>query len=169
MLTASTSTVVGIFQDPAEAAAAFLALRQAGFPEKSLALASRQRHDAFRKIRVDLQEAGTKGAAVGALAGGGVGFAAGVAAGAALIPGANLVLLGGLVGIALLGAAAGAAVGTFAGPFVAMGLSEADAEKHAQYLEQGKTVIVVRAGDRHDEARDLLVKYGAYDESMSTD
>jgi len=157
---------VGIFQDPDQAVAAFLALRQAGFPEKTIALAARQRHEAFRKVRVDLQEAATKGAAVGALAGGGIGVAAG--AGAALIPGVGPVLLGGLVGLALLGGAAGAAVGTFAGPFIAMGLSEADAKKHAEDVEKGKTVVVVRAEDRQDEARDILVEHGAYDESMST-
>ena len=49
-----------------------------------------------------------------------------------------------------------------------MGFSEAEAREHARHLEQGKTLILVHTPDRKEEARSIMVKHGAYDESMST-
>src|SRR6516165_8680664 len=132
----STPLVVGIFQEPAQAAKAVRELLQAGFKRKDIGLAAREWHGAFDEVRVDLQQEATEGAVAGAIAGGGVGAAAGLTA-AALVPGAAAVLLGGWLGAAFLGAATGAAVGTFAGPFLAMGLSKPEAERHARHLEKG--------------------------------
>jgi hypothetical protein len=76
-----------------------------------------------------------------------------------------------LAGHALLsaigGGLAGAGGGTFAGPFIAMGFTEAEAKAHAQHLEQGRTLVLVHDPDRKEEARSILVENGAYDESMS--
>jgi hypothetical protein len=49
-----------------------------------------------------------------------------------------------------------------------MGLTKHEAEKHAQHLEQGNTVIVVKAADRRDEAHHIMLKHGAYDDSMTS-
>jgi hypothetical protein len=61
---------------------------------------------------------------------------------------------------------AGGLLGTFAGPFIALGLSENDAQHYAQHLEAGRTVVIVRTDTRQEEARDIVVRNGAYDDSM---
>ena len=50
--------------------------------------------------------------------------------------------------------------------FVALGLSESDAQHYAQHVEAGRTVVMVRTHDRKDEAVALLDRDGAYDDSM---
>jgi uncharacterized membrane protein len=166
MTATETSTVVGIFEDQKHAAEAIRALRQAGFTREQIGLAAREWAEAYADVRVDLQHQADEGAVAGAVAGGAAGVLAGVA-GVALIPGVGPVLVGTLVAGALLGGGLGAAVGTFAGPFVAMGMKESDAVRHAHHLEKGNTVVVVHTSDRNEEARHLLIQHGAYDDTMS--
>ena len=78
------------------------------------------------------------------------------------------VVAGGLLLSLLMGGAAGAAAGAFAGPFIALGMSESDAQEHARFVEQGKTVLLVYSPDRHDLASRIMVQQGAYDDSMSS-
>ena len=159
------TTVLGIFDDQAHALNAIKELRRAGFREDQLGLASRHWvADAPELAEVKLQQSAGEGAVAGAAVGGGIGAVAGAVA-ASVIPVAGPVLAGGLLA-ALGGAALGAAVGTFAGPFIAIGMSEADAQHYAQHVEAGRTVVLVRTADRQDEARGLLERLGAYDDSM---
>jgi hypothetical protein len=107
MITTSPPTVIGIFKDPAHAAAAVRALREAGFAPEDIGLAAREWQEPFREVRLDLQEASESGAKTGALTGGALGVAAGIA-GAALLPlGAPIFL--GVLGPVLAGAAVGSA------------------------------------------------------------
>jgi hypothetical protein len=160
------ATVLGIFDDQDHALQAIQALRRAGFQDDQLGLASRHGvADAPELAQVEMQHSAGDSAVTGAAVGGGLGAVAGAVA-ASVIPVAGPVLAGGLLVGALGGAALGAAVGTFAGPFVALGLSEYDARHYAQHVEAGRTVVLVRTDDRKEEARDLLVSYGAYDDSM---
>src|SRR5262249_38595092 len=137
------SVLIGVFEDQQQALAAARELRQVGFAEEQIGLASRRWIEAVpESAQVQLQQEAGKGAAAGAVVGGGVGLAAGALA-AGLIPGVGPALAGGL----LLGSTAlGAAAGTFAGPFVALGVSESDAQEYARHVEQGRTVVLVRPG-----------------------
>jgi outer membrane lipoprotein SlyB len=168
MLEEHLTNVIGVFDKPAQAAAAVHALLASGFTRKQVSLVAREWAKELDGVRVDLQHAAEDGAVVGALSGGAAGVVAGVA-GAALLPVAGPVVAGTLLVGALVGGAAGAAAGTFAGPFVAMGLEEADAKRHAQHLEKGNTVVVVHVKDKEqaDRARALMVANGAFDESMA--
>ena len=160
------ATVLGIFDDQGHALKAIQELRHAGFQEDQLGLAARHWvADAPELAQVEMQHSAGDGAITGAAVGGGLGAVAGAVA-ASVIPGVGPVLAGGLLIGALGGAALGAAVGTFAGPFVALGLSEHDAQHYAQHVEAGRTVVMVRTDDRKEEARDILVRCGAYDDSM---
>jgi len=158
--------VLGIFDDQGHALQAIWELRNAGFQEDQLGLASRHAvPEAPELAQVGLQQTAGDSAITGAAVGGGVGAVAGAVA-ASVIPVAGPFLAGGLLAGAIGGAALGAAVGTFAGPFVALGLSKNDAQLYAQHVEAGRTVVLVGTHDRKEEARDLLVRNGAYDDSM---
>jgi len=170
MLEEHITNVIGVFEQPRQAAEAVKALLRAGFTRRQISLVAREWAKDLDGVRVDLQHAAGEGAVVGAVTGGVAGAAAGVV-GAALLPGIGPVVAGTLLVGALLGGAGGAAVGSFAGPFVAMGLSETQAARHGKHVEQGNTVVVVHThgGEREDEARTILVDNGAFDESMETD
>lgn len=159
--------VVGVFQDQAHAAEAIRALLAAGFAHEQLALLAREwQGDLPPNVRVDLQNAAAEGATVGAVTGSGLGAAVGLV-GASLVPGVAPFLWGGLLLGVVSGAVAGATAGGFLGPFIAMEMSDAEARRHAGHIEAGRTVVVVRAPDRQEEARTILLKYGAYDDGMS--
>jgi hypothetical protein len=160
------TTVLGIFDDQNHALNAIRDLHRAGFREDQLGLASRHWvAEAPELAKVELQHRAGDSAITGAAVGGGLGAVAGGVA-VSVIPVVGPVLAGGLLAGALGGAALGAALGTFAGPFVALGLSDYDAQSYAQHVEAGRTVVIVRTEDRKEEARDLLVRHGAYDDSM---
>lgn len=166
-MVAFENTVLGIFDDQRDATAAIEALKKAGFADRDIGVASREWSKQFQNVDVDEQHVAAKGAIGGSVIGGSVGAIAGLV-GAMLVPGLIPVIAGETIVTMLLGGAAGAAVGAFAGPFVAMGFSESDAKAHAQHVAEGKTVVIVYAPDRKNEARSIMVANGAYDESMSS-
>ena len=161
MATHDNRTVVGVFDDRATAEAAMDELRHAGCAAENIGFVSRGESGTANETPTAREENQAENAAVtGAVAGGALGAVAGAAA-VALIPGIGPVLAGGLLLGAFGGAAAGAAVGTFLGPFVSMGLSEEEARTYEQEFNMGRTVVTVRAGDRFEQAADLLRRYGA--------
>jgi hypothetical protein len=163
--------LIGVFENQAEAIKALDRLHRAGFPDSQLSLVARgQVPDVPEAVQVAPQRSAGDAAIAGAVVGTGVGAAFGVLA-ASLVPGLNLILGGGLLTAAFGGAALGAAVGTFAGPFVAMGLTEQDAQHYARHVEAGRTVVLVHLvhpGERETDARTILDDLGAYDDSMNT-
>jgi hypothetical protein len=96
-----------------------------------------------------------RGAETGAIAGAVAGTIAGAVA-TVLIPGIGAVLAGGILSGVVLGGAAGAAAGTFVGPFIALGFTEEEARGYQEELKAGRTVLVVKAGDRVDKVRSIL-------------
>jgi hypothetical protein len=167
MTQSETTTVVGIFDSQDKAAEAILALKDAGFSPSQIGVASHAWSRQLEGVRVDEQHAAERGAVRGAVVGGGVGAALGLV-GAVLVPGVIPILAGTALLAALGGGLAGATAGVFAGPFIALGYTEHEAHKHARAVEEGKTVVLVYAPGRQEEARDIMVEHGAYDESMST-
>jgi hypothetical protein len=158
--------LIAVYEDQNHAVKAMDALRQASFGEDQLGLATRKQvPEVPERVQVGLQHEAADGAASGAAVGAGLGVAAGVLVGA-LLPIAGVVVVGGLLTTAVTGAALGAMGGAVAGPFVAMDMSEDDAQLFARHVAEGRTVVLVHARDREDEAETILDEHGAYDESM---
>lgn len=155
------STVVGVFATRAQAEVAVDSLWHEGFAHDDVGLASpgEPAHTA-RTPEGEVERVAATGALTGAAAGGAFGAVAGALA-TALVPGIGPVLAGGLLVGALTGGAAGAAVGTFAGPFIAMGFTEDQARNYEHQVKRGHTLVVVRAGDRHDQVVHILKEEGA--------
>ena len=47
------------------------------------------------------------------------------------------------------------------GPFVALGVAEDEAHSYARHVDEGRTVVLVQAFERADQARDILDRHGA--------
>ena len=90
-------------------------------------------------------------AAEGAGIGAGVGGAAGLLAGLGIlaIPGVGPVVAAGWLAATAAGAVAGAAAGGLVGSLTSAGLSEEDANYHAETVRRGGTVVSVKAADEH--------------------
>ncbi|MFO0808869.1 MAG: hypothetical protein U0746_09620 [Gemmataceae bacterium] len=166
MLATDNETTIGVFDHQDQARRAIMALKAAGFRDEQLGVASREWSKKFEGVSADDQNIATDGAVWGAAVGGGLGAVVGLV-GSILVPGAVPIVAGSVLANMLLGGAAGAAGGAFGGPFIAMGLSETDAERHARHVAEGKTVLLIHAPERHQQARDILIAAGAYDDSMA--
>jgi hypothetical protein len=157
------SQAVGIFDDQKRAVDAVRALLKAGFPPEQITIRVRdwKGHELVGP-RVEIQQAAASGAVRGAIVGGIIGLAAGLML--ALIPasawGAALLIL--------MCTGVGAAVGVCFGPFFGMSWRASQARQHAEHIEAGRTVVLVRTPDREDEAHSLMADHGAYDFSMSS-
>ncbi len=152
--------VAGVFDEPAAAERAVAALWRAGFAHDRIDMVTRDQGAVPGTPRLAIQKDAAQGAVAGAATGAGAGAVAGALA-SLLIPGLGTVLGGGLLIGALGGAALGAAGGTFLGPFVAMEMNEDEAHHYSRHVEEGRTVVLVRAGDRSEEARTVLRQAGA--------
>jgi hypothetical protein len=152
--------VVGVFPDRGWAERAIDELHHHGFTRQQIGVVMPGRGvvEAHTGTEVLEDNAGTA-AVAGAAAGGTLGAIAGALA-MGLIPGVGPVLAGGLLAGILGGAAAGAALGTFAGPFVALGFTEDEARDYQEQFQAGRSIVVVHAGDRAAEARDILRRFG---------
>jgi outer membrane lipoprotein SlyB len=108
------------------------------------------------------EDAAAKGAEAGALTGGGLGILAGTLA-AVAFPGIGLAVTGGILTVIAGATAAGAALGAFAGPFIAMGLTEEEAKHYEKEFKAGRTIVVVQVQDpeQEDEVVTLLRSHGA--------
>lgn len=144
---------IGVFEQEAQAEQAVSALWQAGFAPDRIDMANRRMGVVPGTPRLQFQKDAAEGATTGAVAGAASGAVAGAVAGS-FLPGVGTVL-GGLGGAAL-----GAAGGTFLGPFLAMDISEDDANHYSTAIDQGSTLVIVRQIGRTDEARDILRAHG---------
>jgi hypothetical protein len=163
---ASKTTALGIFDNPADATKAIHALKNAGYRDADIGIASKAWSKQFDNVGVHEQHLAEIGAVAGSALGATLGAAFGLV-GALVVPGAIPVLAGSAMVSALLGGAAGAAGGAYAGPFIAMGFSDTEAQTHGTYVEAGKTVVLVHAPEKLEAARKILVREGAYDEAMA--
>jgi uncharacterized protein (TIGR02271 family) len=164
MTTRERSTVVGVFEDTAEARRAIEALKDAGFTGEHISVLAPDRDD----TRAVAEETGTRAgedAARGAVAGGILGGLGGwlVGIGALAIPGVGPFLAAGAFATALGGAAIGAGVGAIAGALVGMGVPQEHAEYYEGEVKRGRTLVTVSADGRYEEAQRLLRDHGAYD------
>jgi uncharacterized protein (TIGR02271 family) len=100
---------------------------------------------------------------VGAATGVGVGalWAIGIAAG--LLPAIGPVIAGGLLASVVASAAGGAAVGGIVGALIGLGIPEEEAEFYESEVKAGRTMVTVKAGERHAEAMAILQRHGGFD------
>jgi hypothetical protein len=106
---------------------------------------------------VDLAAQAVKPSASAPAVGAVVGSVLGAVA-AAAIPGVGTILAGGILAGALEGAAAGGLLGIL----VKVGVAEPRARSYVQAVEVGRAIVVVHAGERVEEAEDILQAYRPY-------
>jgi uncharacterized protein (TIGR02271 family) len=147
-------TVVGLFTDRTDAENAIRQLRDAGFTEKQIGLAMRDR-DEQRTLIEDTGTTAAEGAAVGAVSGGVLGGLIGLL-GSLLIPGIGPIVAGGVLASTLAGAGIGAAAGGIIGALMGLGVPEADAQHFDRGFRSGGVIVTVDAGDRVGEAIAIL-------------
>jgi len=157
------TTVVGVFEDPRDAQLAIEELRQAGFREDQIGVASHQREKAQGpKVAPEERHAGT-GAVTGALAGAGLGAAWSIAAIAGLIPAIGPVIAGGTLAAILAGAGLGAAAVGLAGTLIGLGIPEEEAHYYEKEFQSGRTIVTVKCDQRQAEALAIVRRHHAYD------
>jgi len=160
-----TGTVVSAFHDHTSAGNALRALRDAGFGEHQIGVASTER-GRTGTTEVDSDADATyagEGAATGVAAGAGIGALWGLGILAGVMPVIGPAIAGGTLAVILSSAAAGAAAAGLAGSLIGMGISKEEAEFYEAEMKAGRTIITVDAGTRIDEARVLLRDHGGYD------
>ena len=158
----SRDTVVALFDDRDQAQTAVAALQDAGFRSDDIGITMRDREEASTLAEHTSATTGA-GAATGALAGGALGAVAGWLAGigALAIPGIGPIIAAGPLAAALTGAAIGAAGGSLTGALTGLGVPEDEARWYETEVGRGGTLITVGAGQRYDEARQLMLRCGA--------
>lgn len=159
MTTTNRSTVVGVFQDDAQARRAVDELEAMGFTADQIGYAG---HGEAAPVGDDKATDVAGGAASGAVGGGVVGGVLGAIA-AGLIPGVGPILGAGILTATLVGAGAGAAAGGLLGGLTALGVSDEDAKYYDEEFKAGRSLVAVKAEGRYDEVRERLRALGAYD------
>jgi len=163
MAMTARATMVGVFHHRPEAEQAVEELRAAGFREDQIGFAMRPQSDLpphSELVDQDDQTAPDVGNATltGALAGG-----ATAATAALFVPAFGPVLAGGIMAATLLGAAVGATAGGVVGAMMHLGVSADDAHYYETSMKAGRAVVIVHAGDRSEEATEILYRVGAFD------
>lgn len=160
--TRTSSTVVALFHNQADAERAIQRLKERGFPEGQIGVAIKDRGRQEELIEGTGTQA-AEGAATGAIGGGVLGGVIGLLAGvgALVIPGVGPIIAGGTLASTLAGAGIGAAAGGLLGALVGMGVPEEDAKHFDQGFRSGGTLVTVSAGNRAEEARTCLSETGA--------
>ncbi len=152
-----------VFADRGEAARAADELRRVGFEDEDIGFAMQQRTGMGRaeaKASRDVQGRRAadecnvaRGSGTGAVLGGLLGEAA-----AGLAPGVGPIFAGGILSRLVSGtptAAAGIASG-----LVEAGIPRDEAEWHERAIEQGRILLIVKAGARRDEATAMFERTG---------
>jgi hypothetical protein len=163
------STLIGIFDTPESAHRAVEALHRAGFTNNQITMVMHHRDqektqvtdlDAAKAAQVSGESKEGKGVAIGAVAGAVLGGA--LALGVITVTGFGpLIVAGGLISAGTLaglatGVVGGAVGGGFVGALVGLDIPEEEARLYEQELKAGRALVGVRAGDRANEAADIL-------------
>jgi len=163
MTKSKRETLVGVFQDRSRAEEALRALRQAGFSESQISLVR-------KGSKEEVHSEGSKtaeGAATGLVAGAGVGALVSLGMSFGIIPVIGPILAVGPLAAAFLSAAGGAAVAGIVGALVGMGIPEDEAKFYENEVGSGRTLVIVKADGRYQEAWSILQRYGAYNQETA--
>ena len=166
--------VVALFEERSEAEDAIRDLKNAGFTNKQIGIATQDRVRAGKthsegtpvdddpgRIVEETASGLAEGAAVGALTGGVIGGLVGLVS-SLLIPGIGPLVVGGVLASALMGLGVGAATGGLIGGLVGMGVPEQDARYFDAGLREGRTLVTVSDTEgASEEALGILQRHGA--------
>jgi len=165
--------VVALFEERSEAEDAIHDLKNAGFTNEQIGVATQGRIEAGEarnegsavddeadRIVEDTASGLAEGAAAGALTGGVIGGLVGLVS-SLLIPGLGPLLVGGVLASALMGMGVGAATGGLIGALVGMGVPEEDARYFDAGLREGRTMLTVSGTAGAPEAVAILQRHGA--------
>jgi len=158
--TTQRSTVVSVFHDRAEGERAVADLKRAGFGDNEISVVTKGREE----DRYGVSDPVATGAATGAAVGAGAAALVSLGMSFGVIPVIGPILAVGPIAAALLSAAGGAAAGGLVGALVGMGLSESEARFYEEEVGSGRTLVIVKAGNRYDEAWSILQRHGAYNQ-----
>ncbi|MDQ2904129.1 MAG: general stress protein [Chloroflexota bacterium] len=156
MTMSQRTTVAGVFTEREQVQRAIHELQQAGFRDDQIGFMvrddtpsqeeSQEAHSG--EVEAETEKRTVTGAVIGSLIGAAVIF---------LIPGLGPALAGGI-----LAAGIGASAGGLLGRLTTMGLPEEEAHYYHQELEAGRVIVTVQAGERSQEALEILHHNGAY-------
>lgn len=160
------TTAVGVFRNQEQARHAVEELRQTGFAESQIGVASRHDEKSERRATPESAEshAGT-GAATGAAAGTGVGALWGIGVVTGALPAIGPAIAGGALAAVLSSAVAGGAAAGIAGALIGLGIPKEEAEYYEGEFKEGRTIVTVDAGTRYQEAANIMASHGAYQAS----
>lgn len=162
---ADRHTVVAVFHSQGEAQRAVRELKAAGFTDEEIGVATQHQEQLSSGVAHpdDDNKAGT-GAVAGATAGLGAGALWGLGIVAGVLPALGPVIAGGALAAIAASAAGTAVAGGIVGALVGLGIPEEEAEYYHKELEQGRTVVTVKAtGPRFYEAQRILDRFNTYD------
>jgi hypothetical protein len=129
-------------------------------PGDTMALDSQDEPDNRDKIVNETASGLAEGAAAGALTGGVIGGLVGLIS-SLLIPGLGPLIVGGVLAASLMGVGLGAATGGLIGALVGMGVPEEDARYFDAGLRQGRTLLTVTStNEAPDKAISILERHG---------
>jgi hypothetical protein len=165
--------VVALFEERSEAEGAIRDLKNAGFTNEQIGVASQDRvepqkarsegstiDDEAGRIVEETASGLVEGAAAGAVTGGVIGGLVGLVS-SLLIPGLGPLVVGGVLASALMGVGVGAATGGLIGALVGMGVPEEDARYFDAGLRKGRTLLTVSGTDMAPQAVAILERHGA--------
>jgi hypothetical protein len=158
MLATTNATALGSFESRAQAEQAVTELLRAGFTGSQIGFLTRDNERIVTDATPKEVQAET-GAATGAVTGGAIGAVLGGVV-ALTIPAIGPVLAAGVLAGVLGGTAAGAWGGGLLGALIGFALPEEAARYYEEDLNQGRTLVLVQAGDRYTEAVDILSRCG---------
>ncbi|MBN9391641.1 MAG: hypothetical protein J0I20_26645 [Chloroflexi bacterium] len=141
-------TVVGVFEDPADAEQAINDLKVAGFTPDSLSVVAKDRNVQRDLTEASGNEAG-QGALVGSLGGGTLGAVLGwlLAGGTALIPGVGPIVAAGVFGATVGGALIGGTLGGITGALAGAGVPEDEAAEYGEHVKSGNSLVTAYAAN----------------------
>lgn len=160
-------TAVGVFSDHESARSAVAELRNVGFTENEIGVASRQTGahvagETRTSANADDDTNAGEGAVAGLVTGAGVGglWALGIAAG--VLPAIGPAIAGGVLASILSSAAVAGAAGGIVGALIGLGIPEEDARHYESEFSSGRTIVTVRTDGpaRFDAASDVLRRFG---------
>jgi len=154
-----TGTVVDAFTTRDEARAAINELQDRGFSPQQIGLASR---DAVHEGTDSDNSYVAEGAAAGVATGAGLGALWGLGVISGVMPVLGPAIAGGTLAAILSSAAAGATAAGFAGVLIGMGIPKEEAAHYESELHAGRTIVTVAAGDRADEASEIMARHGGH-------
>jgi hypothetical protein len=159
--------VVGVFDDPRHAQRCLAELRQAGFQDAELGVASPERNDVMPATSEAKDTYAEEGAVTGILAGAGLGAAWGIGIAAGVLPMIGPVIAGGTLAAIAASAAIGASAAGVAGALIGLGIPEDEASYYEEEFKAGRTLVTVRAGSRYDDAVAIIRRWNGHAQTRS--